>query len=327
MSLDDRDRPSVRINRVFRSAAQVEDVFYQINGTEVKISGNNKNEFLYNLNYRGDHDLAMFEAETRCGGTGLYSFTDERIGITVANRGRGRLMTERDDFDICKNYGLIFQTTHLRGYDISEMARTVTVLIPRADFDELVHRHLERECPVTLSSLYQFPLDSRLGHLFGMVSFLLVENHSSEPGCVYSATSIKLIKEALSVTIAEFTQSELAEAPAANTISVSEAHVRRAVDIIKTQTSPLTIHDVAEAVGIGVRALQSGFRTYLGMPPHFLLRQGRIDGARRDLESGTSPTIAAVARKWGFSNVGRFAGEYFKVVGEYPSDTVRRCQK
>ncbi|MDQ0390356.1 helix-turn-helix domain-containing protein [Labrys monachus] len=98
------------------------------------------------------------------------------------------------------------------------------------------------------------------------------------------------------------------------------------MDIIRIQNTPLTIHDLAEMLGISVRILQAGFRKHAGSPPPHLSRLARLEGAHRDLASGVTPTIADAARKWGFSNAGRFAGEYFKVVGEFPSDTIRRCR-
>lgn len=108
------------------------------------------------------------------------------------------------------------------------------------------------------------------------------------------------------------------------TLTASKDLVLRGVDIIRTQERPLSIHDLAEQLGISVRLLQAGFRKHVGTPPHQLLRRARLEGAHRDLESGATPTITDAARKWGFSNTGRFAGEYFGIVGEYPSETIRR---
>jgi AraC-like DNA-binding protein len=324
MNHDALVRSPTHVKYLFRDAARAEEAHFSMFGSKVEISGKNPSEFLYEFDFRGDQSLCMFDARARNGGKGVYSVPDNKIGMTVARRGHGRVMTSRDEFDIGKNYGLIFQTTHLLGYEIAQMARWQTVLVQRADFDRLINRHFERDLPLVLEGLYRFSLNSRLGPIFNMASLLLAENHASEPGFVYSEWSIRLIREALIVSLAELIVSKTAEEPLARATSVSKSYVRAALDIIKTQEAPLTIHDVAEAVGIGVRALQIGFQAHLGMSPHALLKQGRIEGAHRDLASGAAQTVAAAARKWGFSNVGRFAGEYFKVVGEYPSDTVQR---
>lgn len=324
MNQDDRVRSPTHLKYLFRDAARAEEAHFSMFGSKVEISGKNPSEFLYEFEFRGDHSLCMFDGRARNGGQGVYSVPDDKIGMTVARRGQGRIMTSRDEFDIGKNYGLIFQTTHLLGYEIAQMARWQTVLVQRADFDQLLCRHFERDLPIVLEGLYRFSLNSRLGHIFNMAALLIAENHASGPGFVYSEWSIRLIKEALIVSLAETIVSKAAEEPVVRAHSVSKSYVRAALDIIKTLEAPMTIHDVAEAVGIGVRALQIGIQAHLGMSPHSLLRRSRIEGAHRDLASGAARTVAAAARKWGFSNVGRFAGEYFKVVGEYPSDTVQR---
>jgi transcriptional regulator GlxA family with amidase domain len=36
-------------------------------------------------------------------------------------------------------------------------------------------------------------------------------------------------------------------------------------------------------------------------------------------------TISEIAMQYGFQNLGRFAGYYHQLFGEYPSDTRRRC--
>lgn len=86
----------------------------------------------------------------------------------------------------------------------------------------------------------------------------------------------------------------------------------------------MSIHDIATALGVGVRTLQIAFRKHVGASPAYVLRMGRLDGAHRDLVSGLAATAYDAAGKWGFSNAGRFAAEYRDRIGEYPSETIRR---
>lgn len=100
--------------------------------------------------------------------------------------------------------------------------------------------------------------------------------------------------------------------------------VRRAERfMIENATSPITISDVAAALGVSIRSLQAGFRQWRGTPPHVFLRDVRLRCAREDLRSGDA-SVTAVALRYGFANLGRFSGYYLSAFGELPSATLRR---
>lgn len=88
----------------------------------------------------------------------------------------------------------------------------------------------------------------------------------------------------------------------------------------------ISVADMARHAGVSIRALQEGFRRYLGMTPTEYLRDARLRRAREELLR-TRPgerTVAEVAYSWGFNHLGRFAGVYQERYGELPSDTLRR---
>ena len=90
---------------------------------------------------------------------------------------------------------------------------------------------------------------------------------------------------------------------------------------------PLTIPMLAELVGVGVRHLQKGFEKHLGTTPLQYLREIRLEGAREDLLTGSADetTVNAVAYRWGFAHVPRFAGYYRRRYRELPSETLARA--
>jgi AraC-like DNA-binding protein len=105
------------------------------------------------------------------------------------------------------------------------------------------------------------------------------------------------------------------------------ASVRRAVAFMDSHlSSPLTVADVAEAARVTPRALQDAFHREYGKSPMTYLRQARIAAARIELlESDPATTsIATLARRWGFSNAGRFSALYRDQYGESPSTTRNR---
>lgn len=99
--------------------------------------------------------------------------------------------------------------------------------------------------------------------------------------------------------------------------------IRRAEDFMRANADmPITVEDLARAAGCGERALHDGFRRFRGKTPMMVLRDIRLEGARRDLERDID-SVTQIAFNWGFSNLGRFARAYTEKFGEKPSDTRR----
>src|SRR5262245_15727956 len=105
-------------------------------------------------------------------------------------------------------------------------------------------------------------------------------------------------------------------------------HVQRACELIRARVAePIRIAEIAQALGISPRHLQSGFRRYLGMTPHQFLRDCRLDEAHRMLSTaGLGQTTTAIAYECGFGHLGDFAGAYGSRFGETPSQTLRRSR-
>ena len=80
------------------------------------------------------------------------------------------------------------------------------------------------------------------------------------------------------------------------------------------------------AARLSPRGLQAAFRRRLDTTPLAHLRSVRMQRAHRDLqnaEPGDGLSVAAVAARWGFAHLGRFAIEYRRRFGIYPSQTLR----
>ncbi len=104
--------------------------------------------------------------------------------------------------------------------------------------------------------------------------------------------------------------------------------VRRAIDLIEGHAAEaLTVEDLAEAVGVGVRALQGGFRRHLDTTPMAYLREvrlARVHDELRAADPSAVTTVTEVASRWGFWHPGRFAAAYRQRYGETPSATLQR---
>lgn len=105
------------------------------------------------------------------------------------------------------------------------------------------------------------------------------------------------------------------------------SRTRVALDFLQHHAhEPISPADAARAAGLHTRTLQQATKRHLGVSPSVYLREVRLARARADLVAGDpfSTTVAAVARQWGFGNLGRFASAYRVRFDEKPSHTLRR---
>jgi transcriptional regulator GlxA family with amidase domain len=142
----------------------------------------------------------------------------------------------------------------------------------------MVQRHLDRPDSVIANSLVSVPLVESLVH-----GFLLVADHPYR------------------------------EQLAATAEPGRPAVLRNAMDLIEAGAQlPLTTSTLARQCHVSVRTLQEGFRRHLSMSPMAHVRVVRLHRAHRDLQSAdpTDSTVAAIAHRWGFTHLGRFAAAH-----------------
>ena len=103
--------------------------------------------------------------------------------------------------------------------------------------------------------------------------------------------------------------------------------LRRALAFIDEHAGdPITLDEIAAAARLSPRGVQAAFRRHLDTTPLSYLRSVRMERAHRDLqgaEPGDGVRVAALAAKWGFTHLGRFAVDYRRRFGTYPSQTLR----
>jgi AraC-like DNA-binding protein len=109
----------------------------------------------------------------------------------------------------------------------------------------------------------------------------------------------------------------------------SRSSTERALQYIHAHAADVpTLGEIAEAAGVGVRALMRGFERRLGVSPVRYLLHWRLDRARADLldSSPGARTVTDVALRWGFGNLGDFAAHYRCRFGELPRTTLQRAR-
>jgi LacI family transcriptional regulator len=101
--------------------------------------------------------------------------------------------------------------------------------------------------------------------------------------------------------------------------SVEDKLVASALAFIAANSHPpISQDDVAAAVSTGVRTLQIRFRETLDRPIATVIRQVRIDRAKRELIQ-TGKSMATIARDIGFSGAERLNEVFRRELGISPS--------
>ncbi len=100
--------------------------------------------------------------------------------------------------------------------------------------------------------------------------------------------------------------------------------ISRAVDYVDSNLGrTISSAKLSDAAASSLSKLERAFRQELGLTPSAYIRARRLHAARRELQSGRSRQVAAVAFDSGFRHLGRFSGAYRSYFGELPSETLR----
>lgn len=144
-----------------------------------------------------------------------------------------------------------------------------------------------------------------------------------DAGAFSNELTAKPYEEALAIALMEALHGE-EQSP--NPVGSREHRMlQRAQDYMRAHLKkPISVLDVARALGVSVRTLQRQFEVSYGEGPASLLRRWRMEAFHQALTDGDAEqtTVADLAADYGFSYSGRLAGRYRHYFGENPSDTL-----
>ncbi len=237
--------------------------------------------------------------ESRSGNASVVS-TPERAAVFVPDL-PGEIRWQADCTQLCVKFDRVALELELEGLLGRPAAKPIS-FVTSMDLTTAVSQSwlaavtlLEREHHRSDSVVLQPPAAAHFEHLL-LTGFLLAHTHN------YSATLLEARPRA------------------------QPRAVKQAVDLIESEPeAPLTASEIARRVGISVRALQEGFKDYVGMPPMTYLREVRLARAHDDLRRADPGIVgvADVATRWGFTHLGRFGVAYRRKFGVAPSRTLR----
>lgn len=109
----------------------------------------------------------------------------------------------------------------------------------------------------------------------------------------------------------------------------SPDHVKRAEEfIVANWDQPITMEALTEVTGVSARTLFRTFERLRGYSPMVFARKIKLEHACALLKRPNDTTsVTGVALACGFSNLGRFANDYWRMFDELPSETLRRSSQ
>lgn len=106
---------------------------------------------------------------------------------------------------------------------------------------------------------------------------------------------------------------------------IAPRHVKLAVDYIQAHPEALLSgNELAALSNVSLRALQEGFRRFVGSSIVAYQRQVRLERAYETLLRDASQSVSEIALRLGFSNVGRFCQYFQNAYGMSPADLRQR---
>ncbi len=129
------------------------------------------------------------------------------------------------------------------------------------------------------------------------------------------------LREMLIDAVLEAWPHNFSEALRRPTAMVAPRHVKLAVEFIQAHPEQLVSGvDLARLSNVSQRALQEGFRRFVGTSIVAYQRQVRLERAYEVLKRGDVGSVTEVALRFGFSNVGRFCQYFQGAYGVSPAD-------
>lgn len=271
-------------------------------------------------------ELGKLEMASLCFGTEVQleqAPLQQTILISTQVQGWAQIKTETDRREGGAGLVTIDPLDAKVSKRFSADSRRIHVRVPYAALEskcaEMLGRRLQH--PLTFAP---FVTDGAHRHWLNLLHVLL--GYLDSPPTIASRAMAQALEEMVLITLLSEQPHNYRDALNGAATALAPRHVRRAEEYMREHAArPVTLTEVAEAVGVSVRTLSDGFqRARQQSPMQFLceFRLSQVHAALLVAEPGTS--VTEIAECWGFNHPGRFAKTYRARFGVLPSETLRQ---
>lgn len=170
--------------------------------------------------------------------------------------------------------------------------------------------------------LAEFTSQEMVNSLLGLIKIIVHQIDSRQSVTVPLA--LRELEDAAIVQLLFTSRHKLSEQLLRKPSQTTSNAITRAEQFIEANwNQPITMEALTEVTGVSGRTLFRNFTKARGYSPMMYARKVRLERARRFLSEPTpDTTVTGIALACGFSNLGRFAQDYWNVFGELPSTTL-----
>jgi AraC-like DNA-binding protein len=246
--------------------------------------------------------------------------------VNYAASGSMHARHRRDALEVTPGCGAVYHPVGPVAMTTSDEYSSYAVRIDRRAVNEALEEQLGH--PVPPDPVLETHLDLRSGHgrRWDRLVRLLCDEARTTPSLLSHPMIAAPLHDAVVSGFVHASEHRWRGALDRPARSWSRTAVRRAVEAIRSDPAqPFTPTGLARLAGAPTRTMHDGFRRHLDTTPMAYLRLVRLQRAHAELRAADpgGTTVAAVAHRWGFGHVSRFAQAYRRVYGRAPGETLR----
>ncbi|HXW19101.1 MAG TPA: AraC family transcriptional regulator [Roseiarcus sp.] len=246
---------------------------------------------------------------------------DDRLVLGFIERGGQTI--ERRGVEITESRPGRCTTGALRPGDavnVSANCERRIICVPARRVNDVIARHFHVAPPRTVELVPAVTAGAPRDALYQLARHALVgaETADESPfGSIVAKQYSDLLISSILLGFPNTFSGELGKASGAAT----NRYVKRALDFMRANVDqPIDVDEIARNAACSPRRLQSAFRAHFGLTPMAFLNEERLRLAERRLRAGECEDVTSLAYSLGFSNPGRFAGQFRQRFGVLPSE-------
>lgn len=315
-------RSGMKLSYLGSDADEVADVLSRCIGP-VNVQRPRKGDLSYRYEFVGAGSVAFSRAT--CEGTLSIGQKSEapKLLIMLPLSGSARVDTGKESFYSGPGTGAVHDGNKLSQLRIDGSRSHFSLVIGQDDVMHHLANVLERPVYGSLDFAPEFSLDDGRGQIIFRLAQIMAKCLGSNAEIRDTPQTLKYLSQTFINLLIETVPHRFSDALTQGEWLPSPRHVKRAIDFMHANLpKPLSMTEIAEAAGTGVRSLQEGFKRFKGTSPTGYLTQLRMEAAHRDLMTeDPAISVSDIARKWGFRHMGRFSNDYRRSYGHPPSQT------
>ncbi len=204
--------------------------------------------------------------------------------------------------------------------EISSQGQGISVCIPRQRLQQEMAKLLNN----SVNSLISFQPEVDLTTVFGnsLRELILFSWQATAQNSLF----LPQLEQTLLTGLLQYHSHNYSSALQRKEGMVGDRQVYLAKEFMRANLQkPISLGDIASAIGVSGRSLQRSFAKYCGCSPIQFLRQARLDSLHQELSQGIPLLgISDLMLKYQFSHLGRCSQSYHQRFGELPSETVHK---